>query len=77
MIERIRRALHAPRRPTPFVTEMQDVRREAVLQSRETLHRIHRLNRVMHDGEIDYDELNRAMFGRPGWPRGEDRNVLG
>lgn len=48
---------------------MEDARREAVLDSRETIHHINALKRVLCEGEINYDELNRVMFGRPGWPR--------
>lgn len=72
MRERIRRAFKMPeRKPSGFNAEMRGAREQAVLESRETIHRIQRLRRVLEDGELDYDELNRAMFGRPGWPRKE------
>lgn len=70
MKDRIRRVRKAPTKGNDeFIAEMEDARREAVLDSRETIHHINALKRVLCEGEINYDELNRVMFGRPGWPR--------
>ena len=76
MTDRIRRALKMPRRdkhPNDYVQTMRDVRCSTVVKSRETVQSINRLSRVVQDGVVDYDELNRAMFGRPGWPREGDK----
>ena len=74
MTDRVRRALGLIRSDsTKFVNEMRDVRCTAVSKSRETVQSINRLSRVVQDGVVDYDELNRAMFGRPGWPRDKEK----
>lgn len=72
MMSRIRRALKVPaRKQSKFSEEMRCAREEAVLESRATIHRLNHLRRVLGEGDIDYNELNQAMFGRPGWPRKE------
>ena len=81
MTDRIRRAFKMPRREpeeceasNEFVNEMRDVRCTAIGKSRETVQSILRLERILASGDLDYNELNHALFGRDGWPRQEGKN---
>ena len=71
MIQRFRRWLRLPRHQA-FIAEMRDARCEALEQSRASIRARHHLERIVQNGEIDYNELNLYVFGRKGWPR-EDR----
>lgn len=70
MLDRIRRWLRLPRDQV-FIAEMRNARCDAIEQSRASIRARHDLERIVRDGEIDYDELNQYVFGRPGWPREE------
>ncbi len=71
MTDRIRRLFGIPPRERDMVMSLRDARCEALERGRESIHNRQMFERVLHSGEVDYDELNRAMFGRTGWPREE------